>query len=324
MDIQQIVSSILPEYGALGNATHCRGEPYKQVRRAAKKFSMCSDKSAYSFFCVLLFSQLFDRFSYLEYMYLGVEKSYDANPGLRVMQGLQMGTPVFIVILSVGETYMKRRPAFNMSGSLACWNGWLAFFSFYGAVRTVPHLLYRLSIVSWEESVCESPCTAFGSGAAGLATQLFVLSKIPELFDTAFLVLRKKPVLFLHWYHHITVLLYCWHSYITESSTGLYFVAMNYTVHTAMYSYYCMQALRMLPTWFPAYIITIMQILQMLVGAVIVLTSAYFYTFGGDKYAPGKCNEHPYNVLAGGLMYGSYLYLFIRFAVKRFLKLKTH
>ena len=29
------------------------------------------------------------------------------------------------------------------------------------------------------------------------------------------------------------------------SSTGLYFVAMNYTVHSIMYGYFCLQALKM-------------------------------------------------------------------------------
>jgi len=43
---------------------------------------------------------------------------------------------------------------------------------------------------------------------------------------------------FLHWYHHITVLLFCWHSYAVTSSTGLYFVAMNFSVHAVMYGYY--------------------------------------------------------------------------------------
>jgi hypothetical protein len=31
---------------------------------------------------------------------------------------------------------------------------------------------------------------------------LFCMSKVPELFDTVLLVLRKKPVITLHWYHH--------------------------------------------------------------------------------------------------------------------------
>jgi len=196
----------------------------------------------------------------------------------------------------------------------------LATFSIYGAVRTVPHLLFRIETVSFEDTICEDPCTAFGSGAAGLATQLFILSKIPELLDTVFLILKKKPVTFLHWYHHITVLLYCWNSYLTESSTGLYFVAMNYTVHSIMYTYYCLQTLQMLPRWFPAYLITLLQIAQMLVGALVVLCSGYFYVFGGNNYPPGSCNDHPSNIVSGGVMYASYLYLFIQFAIKRFVR----
>ncbi|CAN0512742.1 unnamed protein product [Discosporangium mesarthrocarpum] len=55
--------------------------------------------------------------------------------------------------------------------------------------------------------------------------------QIPELGDTFFIVLRKKPLIFLHWYHHVTVLLYCWHSYYEQTTYGLYFICMNYTVH---------------------------------------------------------------------------------------------
>ena len=48
-------------------------------------------------------------------------------------------------------------------------------------------------------------------GSPGLVWQLmFMWSKFPELFDTVLLVLRGRPVIFLHWYHHITVLMFCW------------------------------------------------------------------------------------------------------------------
>ena len=33
---------------------------------------------------------------------------------------------------------------------------------------------------------------------------LFIYSKIPELMDTVFLVLQKKRVIFLAWFHHTT------------------------------------------------------------------------------------------------------------------------
>lgn len=214
---------------------------------------------------------------------------------------------------------MKDRKPFDLRYSLAAWNLFLAVFSFYGAFRTVPHLLHRIVSYSFEDTVCESALIAYGGGASGLATQLFILSKIPELIDTVFIVLRKKPLIFLHWYHHVTVLLYCWNSYVTTSSAGIYFVAMNYSVHAIMYFYYFLQAIKSIPKWFPSWLITIAQISQMFVGTFIVGASLYFYFEGGEKYAPGKCNNSVSTLIAGFVMYGSYLYLFVEFAVKRFI-----
>ena len=42
---------------------------------------------------------------------------------------------------------------------------------------------------------------------------LFMLSKVPETIDTLFIVLRRQPLIFLHWYHHASVLVYCFYRY---------------------------------------------------------------------------------------------------------------
>ena len=143
---------------------------------------------------------------------------------------------------------------------------------------------------------------------------LFIYSKVPELIDTVFIVLRKKKLIFLHWYHHVTVLLYCWHAFSTLAGTGLYFVAMNYSVHAVMYGYYCLQALHMLPRSFPTVLITVAQITQMFVGTGVCM-SAWFY-----KLSNQPCHNETSNLVAGGIMYGSYLYLFCDFAFGRYLR----
>lgn len=38
---------------------------------------------------------------------------------------------------------------------------------------------------------------------------LFNVSKVFEFVDTIFIVLRKKPLMFLHYYHHVVTMLFC-------------------------------------------------------------------------------------------------------------------
>ena len=67
---------------------------------------------------------------------------------------------------------------------------------------------------------------------------IFAVSKYFELFDTLLLIIRKKPVSFLHWFHHATVLLYTWYAEYTHFTIGLLFIIVNSFVHTFMYYYY--------------------------------------------------------------------------------------
>ena len=246
------------------------------------------------------------------------EKSYDASSGIQFAKENQM-IPVCLVLgymlfCYYGQKYMMNRKPFDLRVQLSQWNLGLSLFSFAGMMRTVPHLLHNLSTMSLRENLCTDAKTTFGDGAVGLWVQLFIFSKIPELIDTFFIVARKKPLLFLHWYHHVTVLLFCWHSYATEASTGLFFVEMNYSVHAMMYGYYYLMAIDSKPKWLNPSLITACQIMQMVVGSSLCLLS---YSWLGDNCAVKK-----ENVIAGGIMYGSYLYLFCEFAVKRFTNIK--
>lgn len=256
--------------------------------------------------------------------YSSFELSYDPESILARMKHNNYIVPTvaivsYLLFCYFGQKIMANRPAFKLEGSLAWWNLFLSVFSLWGALRMVPHTLWLMRTVPFEETICEPASTSYGTGAAGFAVQMFCLSKLPELIDTVFIVLRKKPLIFLHWYHHVTVLAFCWNAYVTESGAGHYFASMNYTVHAVMYFYFYLQAIKAVPKNFPSWIITIMQISQMIAGTGIVIASIYYYRYGGKKFAPGACNNNESNLLAGGIIYASYLYLFCEFAVKRFI-----
>lgn len=219
---------------------------------------------------------------------------------------------LYIVMITAGPRLMENRPAYSLKFPLACWNALLCAFSFIGMVRTAPELSAMILTQPYKETICTAPYETWGYGPTGMWVMLFIYSKVPELVDTVFLILRKRKVIFLHWYHHVSVLLFCWNAFSTLAATGLYFVAMNYTVHAIMYGYYCLQALECLPKSFPTFIITTAQIAQMFVGTGVCI-SAWYYMLKGET-----CSNDHTNLIAGAIMYGSYLYLFVEFALKRF------
>lgn len=196
---------------------------------------------------------------------------------------------------------------------MATWNFLLCVFSAVGFLRTAPQLLHNLWTYSLHDNLCLEPRSTYGSGSTGLWIQLFCLSKFPELLDTFFIVIHKKKLIFLHWYHHVTVLLYCWHSYATKSPSGIVFAVMNYAVHSVMYGYYGLMALRLKPRWFNPMLITVFQISQMVVGVAVTILAFYYYSTD-----TAGCKISAENNSAAFVMYGSYLFLFLQFFVGRY------
>lgn len=257
-------------------------------------------------------------------LYLPFEKFYCPADGLTWMQARPY-VPIFACILYglsivVGRSYMANRPAWSWRNILAAWNFSLSLFSWIGAFRTAPQLYHNLMTHSLRDNMCLDPATTFGSGSTGLWVQLFILSKFPELLDTFFIVIHKKPLIFLHWYHHITVLLYCWHSYVTKSPSGIFFVVMNYCVHAVMYGYYFLMAVKMRPKWFNPMVVTFMQLSQMFIGVGVTLVAFYYYR---NPVEGGMCHIRKENNTAAFIMYGSYFYLFAQFFFARYFKVKV-
>ena len=129
-----------------------------------------------------------DTIDYQQFFYFWVK-----NGQLLSIIGLYLGFIFF------GNFLMRYRKPFKLKGAWTMWNMSLAVFSILGAIRTVPHLLLELRDNPLEYSVCGRVNDRFSLGAVGFWTTLFVLSKVPELVDTVFIVLTKRKLIFLHW-----------------------------------------------------------------------------------------------------------------------------
>eukprot|EP00824_Muranothrix_gubernata_P016537 TRINITY_DN34149_c0_g1_i1.p1 TRINITY_DN34149_c0_g1~~TRINITY_DN34149_c0_g1_i1.p1 ORF type:complete len:259 (+),score=37.37 TRINITY_DN34149_c0_g1_i1:85-777(+) len=107
---------------------------------------------------------------------------------------------------------------------------------------------------------------------------VFYLSKYWELLDTVFLVLRKKPLTFLHVYHHAVVLIVCWLACHDMIIMGWVTAFNNANVHIFMYWYYAKSTITHKKPWWAKYLTTA-QILQFNLDNLSSLLFGYLYFF---------------------------------------------
>jgi len=261
----------------------------------------------------------------LEYTYLPFEKEYDNFIGNKIWNFIfepgnivypLLAVTLYGISLPIGTKFMKNRKPWQWRNQLAAWNFFLFSFSTIGMLRTAPQVLHYLSKWSLKENMCNDITYIYGHGSNGMWYQLFTLSKFIELIDTFFIIIHKKPLIFLHWYHHVTVLTYCWFASSISAPTCPFFSSMNYSVHAFMYGYYFLMAIRKKPKWLNPIYVTLAQISQMIAG--VTLTALGFYYYSDSKKNGYDCAIEGKTLTAAGIMYGSYLYLFLQFFFGRF------
>ncbi len=222
-----------------------------------------------------------------------------------------VASALYLVGVYLGTSWMSKRKPYSIRPLLTLWNFILSAVSIMGTYVLVPDLWQYVV----ERGIVQSVCTTATHDKPMLSfwALVFVVSKIFEFGDTFFIVARKTRLQFLHWYHHVTVCVFSWYSLSISSSVAHWFCAMNFSVHSVMYSYYLMKALKIPIPVFVATGITLLQLLQFIVGFSLTVLNTQQYISGKE------CFTDWFHLSLGLVIYGSYFILFSRFFYQKYL-----
>ncbi|NWR49812.1 ELOV6 protein, partial [Regulus satrapa] len=217
---------------------------------------------------------------------------------------------IYIILIFGIQHFMKERRPFNLRVPLVLWSFSLAVFSFIAASRVWKQMAFLLLTKGFKQSVCSQ--SFYVHPVSKLWMYLFALSKLAELGDTLFIVLRKKKLIFLHWYHHIFAMILSWYGYKIMSSGLAWNAALNLSIHFVVYSYYTVTAMGFRVPRPIMIVITTSQIVQM-TGFVII--NIFLSVWKDDKL----CQiTWPLILLSTGF-YTALLALFSNFFMKTYL-----
>lgn len=221
---------------------------------------------------------------------------------------------LYVMCVYLGGRYMADKRPFDLRKPVTLWSFSLSLFSLIGFLRIADYVLEQPMRGGWTTAMCD---VSYYRGVRGkkLYAFLFPLSKLPELCDTFFIILRKSPLSFLHWYHHVTVFIYCWFSYAYPMSSGIWFGFMNYGVHSIMYAYYAIRANGHIPI--PKFVnkaITLIQLSQMVVG--VIINAIIFRAFMNGV----TCGIDTFQIQISIVIYASYGILFANFFYQNYIK----
>ncbi|CAG7723987.1 unnamed protein product [Allacma fusca] len=213
---------------------------------------------------------------------------------------------LYLFSIYFGLKWMKHRPAYTLTRPLIFWNIGLALFSIICTLRGIPEALYNFSK---PDRTFQVICVGLPHNyATSFWALLLVLSKVVEFGDTAFIILRKQKLIALHWFHHAATLWMCWIGYEYYETTGRAFF-VNAFVHSFMYSYYALKAMKIKIPRKISQALTTLQIVQLTLGMYIASATMYFLAQGRP------CRMHFETVCMGGIIIGVFLVLFVRFYI---------
>ena len=145
-----------------------------------------------------------------------------------------------LFVYKIGPSLMANRPAYDLRHLIMVYNAGLVYLSWY--------TFWNVGWSGWwtyYDWKCQLVDTTTRGDPMARLTWLFFVSKLVELLDTVFFVLRKKTrqITPLHMIHHTGMpLCMWWAAKFAPGGHGSIIGLINSFVHVVMYSYYFLAA----------------------------------------------------------------------------------
>lgn len=233
-----------------------------------------------------------------------------------------LGMVIYLGTIFGIQFLMRHRKPFKLARLVQIHNLFLTLLSLGLLVLYVEELVPILSKGGLYYAVCDEKAW---TQRLEVLYYLNYLTKWIEFTDTVFLALKKKPLQFLHVYHHTLTMVLCFTQLNGTTSVSWVVITLNLFVHVIMYFYYFLASCGIHP-WWKKYVTTL-QIVQF----VIDLGFVYYCTYQliASRYYPtllphrGTCSGTEEAAVFGCALLSSYLLLFVQFFQRTYSKKKA-
>ncbi|KAI9470029.1 MAG: GNS1/SUR4 family-domain-containing protein [Benjaminiella poitrasii] len=230
---------------------------------------------------------------------------------LSTLNEVIIGCITYFTIIFGGQYLLKNASPVKCKFVFQLHNVFLTVVSFVLLVLLVEQLAPKLITKGLYYTICSEEAY---TQELELLYYLNYLVKYYELLDTVFLVIKKKKLEFLHYFHHSMTMALCYTQLVGKTTVSWVPIVLNLTVHVLMYYYY-FRTSSGAKIWWKQYLTT-MQIIQFVIDLVVIYSCTYsYYAYTYTNFLPnfGDCNGTESAAAFGCAILTSYLFLFINF-----------
>ncbi|KAK3327371.1 GNS1/SUR4 family-domain-containing protein [Cercophora scortea] len=238
---------------------------------------------------------------------------------LSTLNSSVMFVTLFYAMIISGTEWMRHRKPFKLQALFLVHNLFLSLLSAFLLALFAEQLMPILRA----EGTLHAICDRRGGWTQPLVVLYYLnyLTKYLELLDNVFLILKKKPLKFLHYCHHGATALLCYTQLAGSTPVSWVPITLNLAVHIVMYAYYFLAAATARRVTWKAWV-TRLQIAQFVVDLGFVYFTAW-NCFASRRWPwlphASNCPGDEAAAVAGVGILTAYLVLFVSFYYSTYL-----